>query len=117
VTIDIGRKRTRELDRSALARRETADGHTHRPKATRAMLVGLVVRVAIGSAITWALYSMQGRWARVRRARMGRPVTKPILDLVLMLIGGLRSSAFPDWKGDVHLDTHQLRVCSVGGYP
>jgi hypothetical protein len=27
---------------------------------TRAMLVGLVVRVAIGSAITWALYSMQG---------------------------------------------------------
>jgi len=90
-----------------------------REGSTRAMLIGLITRVVIGSAITWALYSMQGLLGLVFAApAWGVLLAKPILDLVPELVGGLRSSAFPDWKGDVYtFDTHQLRVCSVGGYP
>jgi hypothetical protein len=90
-----------------------------REGSTRAMLIGLVVRVAIGSAITWALYFMQGPLGLVFAApAWGALLAKPILDLVPAVVGGLRSSAFPYREGDVHtFETHHLRVCSVGGYP
>lgn len=84
----------------------------------RALLIELAVRVAIGSVVTWLLYESSGAIGLVSAAVVwGLLMAKPILELVPMLVRGIKRSAWSDWDGDVIVfEIHRLRVRYVTGH-
>jgi len=91
----------------------------HREGSNRALLIELTVRASIGFLATWLLYKGSGAIGLVFAAAVwGLLMAKPIVELVPMLVRGMRRSAWSEWHGDVIVfEHHRLRVHSVAGHP
>ena len=83
------------------------------------MLIELVVRIGLGSVVTWFLYHRSGATGLVFAAPLwGVLLAKPILELVPALVRLARRAAWGGHERDaVAFGAHRLRIRYVAGYP